>query len=260
VQRFVDVPGGRLELLDLDGDGSARALVLLHEGLGSVGLWRGFPRELHGRTGARTVAFSRFGHGRSDPPPRPRAPTFMHEEAREVLPAVLEVLEIERPVLVGHSDGASIALVYAAEHDVAGLVLLAPHVFVEDVCIDEIRTMRDAYESKLRPRMARHHDDPDVTFRGWCDVWLDPEFRRWTLEPLLPRVTAPTLLIQGRGDRYGTLAQIDATARGISGVAETLVVDGGHSPHLEQPELVLGALVRFVRRLRFDALDEAATA
>jgi pimeloyl-ACP methyl ester carboxylesterase len=255
VEGFVDVPGGRLELLDLDGNRDVPPLVLLHEGLGSIGLWRRFPRDVHRRTGARTVAFSRFGHGRSDAPPRPRTPAFMHEEAREVLPALVEALGIECPVLVGHSDGASIALVYAAEHDVSGLVLLAPHVFVEDVCIDEIRSVRDAYESELRPRMARHHADPDVTFRGWCDVWLDPEFRRWTLEPLLADVTAPMLLIQGREDPYGTLAQIEATARGVTGRVETLVVDGGHSPHLDHPELVLDALTRFFRRLGLAAPD-----
>jgi pimeloyl-ACP methyl ester carboxylesterase len=244
----LDVPGGRLEALDLPGD--APALVLLHEGLGSVGLWRGFPGALHQATGRRTLAFSRFGHGRSDPPPRPRTPSFMHEEAREVLPALLRAARIERPVLVGHSDGASIALIYAAEHEIEGLVLLAPHVFVEDVCVEAITQTRRVFEQEdLRERMARHHADPTVTFSGWCDVWLDPEFRDWNLEALLPQITAPTLVIQGRDDEYGTLAQVEAVAQGVSGPVEQLVVPGGHAPHLEQPERVLAAVGDFARRL-----------
>jgi pimeloyl-ACP methyl ester carboxylesterase len=251
VTDFVEVPGGRLELLDLPGDAAAPPLVLLHEGLGSVGLWRGFPADLNRATGLRTVAFSRFGHGRSDPPPRPRTPSFMHEEAREVLPAVLAALGLERPILVGHSDGGSIALIYAAEHDdPTGLVLLAPHVFVEEICVSAIAEVRAGFEERLRERMARHHDDPVVTFRGWSEIWLDPAFRSWNLEGLLPGITAPALLIQGRDDQYGTLAQVEAIERGVAGRAETLVLPGGHAPQLEQPEAVLAAIERFVRELR----------
>ena len=244
---FVDVTGGRLEVLDLPGDRAAPALVLLHEGLGSVGLWRDVPAELNRGSGLRTVVFSRFGHGRSTPPPRPRTPSFMHEEAREVLPELLAALAIERPILVGHSDGASIALIYASEHDVSGLVLLAPHVFVEEICVTEIAKVNDGFEERLRERMARHHDDPAVTFRGWADVWLDPAFRDWNLAPLLPGVTAPTLLVQGLDDQYGTLAQVEAVADGIAGPAEILTVPGGHSPHLEQHDRVLEAVLAFVR-------------
>jgi pimeloyl-ACP methyl ester carboxylesterase len=247
---FLDVPGGRLESLDLPGDPARPTLVLLHEGLGSVGLWRAFPYELHDATGMRTLVFSRFGHGRSSPPPRPRTPTFMHKEAREVVPAVLSAASVERSVLVGHSDGGSIALIHAAEHEVAGLVLLAPHVFVEDVGIASITATRDVFErGDLRQRMARHHDDPALAFHGWCDVWLDPAFRDWNLEGLLPAVTAPTLLIQGRDDEYGTLAQIESIARGLGGPSETLVVAGGHAPHLDRPEEVLGAVAAFVAGL-----------
>ena len=246
---FVEVPGGRLEVLDRAGDPRQPALVLLHEGLGSVGLWRSFPDDLRCATGLRTVAYSRFGNGRSDAPRRPRTPAFMHEEAREVLPVLLDRLQVERPILVGHSDGASIALVYAAGNDVTGLVLLAPHVFVEEMCVAAIADVAAGFERGLRERMARHHDDPRVTFWGWADVWLDPEFRRWSLQPLLSSITAPTLLIQGRDDEYGTLAQIDTIAAGISAPAEKLVVPGGHSPHLEQPEMVLRAIEGFVRRL-----------
>ena len=251
---FLDIPGGRLETESLDGDPRRPTLLLLHEGLGSVALWRGLPGELQRATGARVLAFSRFGHGRSDPPPRPRTPAFMHEEALEVLPALLERAAIERPVLVGHSDGASIALIHAARHEVTALVLLAPHVFVEQICVDAIRETRRQFErGGLRERMARRHNDPDVTFSGWADVWLDPEFRSWNIEQLLPDVRAPALVIQGRDDEYGTLAHIDAVERRLGGPVERLVVSGGHSPHLEHPQEVPAAIVSFIARLRADA-------
>ena len=247
---FLDVPDGRLEAQLLEG--RSPALVMLHEGLGSVRLWRGLPETLHKLTGARVLAFSRFGHGESDPPPRPRTPTFMHEEALEVLPEVLSAADIEEPpMLVGHSDGASIALIYAASHPVAGLALMAPHVFVEQICVDAIRETREAFDSEgLRERMARHHRDPDAAFKGWCDVWLDPEFLDWNLEPLLPKIRAPALLIQGRDDEYGTLAQIDAIQRGLAGPSERLIVSGGHSPHLEHPKEVPDAIASFIATLR----------
>jgi pimeloyl-ACP methyl ester carboxylesterase len=248
VPSFIDIPGGRLEALMLEGD--EPALVLLHEGLGSVGLWRGLPEKLHELTGARVLAFSRYGHGRSDPPPRPRTPSFMHEEAREVLPKVLAAAGIEKPILVGHSDGASIALIHAAEHPVTGLALMAPHVFVEQVCVDAITETRRVFrEDDLRERMARHHRDPDAAFNGWCDVWLDPEFLGWSLVPLLPRLNTPTLLIQGRDDEYGTLAQVHAIQAAARGRVELLVVSGGHSPHLEHPDEVPAAVAGFIERL-----------
>src|SRR3954463_2488098 len=183
VPRPATVEGRRIEAVELPGDAARRPLVLLHEGLGSVGLWRGFPAALNAATGRRVLAFSRFGHGRSEPPPSPRTPAFFHEEALDVLPAVLEALDADEPVLVGHSDGASIALIHAGHHPVGGLVLLAPHVIVEDITVEAIRGTRAAYvEEGLRERMARHHDDPDAAFWGWCDVWLDPGFRAWSLE------------------------------------------------------------------------------
>jgi len=152
---------------------------------------------------------------------------------------------------VGHSDGASIALIYAASHPVAGLALMAPHVFVEQICVDAIRETRDAFENEgLRERMARHHSDPEAAFKGWCDVWLDPEFLDWNLEPLLPKIRAPALLIQGRDDEYGTLAQIDAIQRGLAGPSERLIVSGGHSPHLEHPKEVPDAIASFIERVR----------
>jgi pimeloyl-ACP methyl ester carboxylesterase len=244
----IAVAGGELEVLDLPG--GAAEVVLLHEGLGSVGLWRGLPERLHDEAGARVVAFSRFGHGRSSRPPRPRTPVFMHEEARLVLPELLGELGIERPVLVGHSDGASIALIHAAEHPVRGVVAIAPHTFVEDICVAAIEQTRERFErGELRDRMARHHDDPDAAFWGWAGVWLDPAFRAWDLRGLIGAIDAPLLVIQGADDAYGTIAQVEAIERVVP-QAQRLIVAGGHAPHVEQPEEILAAIVAFIRRLR----------
>lgn len=247
IERPVRVGGRRLEAVELPGDPVLRPLVLLHEGLGSVGLWRAFPRALQAATGRRVIAFSRFGHGRSEPPPRARAPAFFHEEALDVLPALLAQLDAPEPVLVGHSDGASIALIHAGHHRVAGIALLAPHVIVEEITVAAIREARVAFDAGgLRDRMARHHDDVEAAFNGWCDVWLDPAFRDWSLESDAERITCPVLLIQGADDPYGTLDQLDRIEARVRGPVERLVVPGGHSPHLEAPEPVIAALVRWV--------------
>jgi pimeloyl-ACP methyl ester carboxylesterase len=237
----------RLEQLDLPGSADKPPLVLLHEGLGSVGLWRDFPSALRAATGRRVIAFSRYGHGRSEPPPQPRTPRFFHEEALGVLPDLLRALDVSRPVLIGHSDGASIALIHAAHAPVSALVLLAPHVIVEDVTVRAIAETRDAYvKGALRTRMERHHDDPDAAFWGWCDVWLDPAFREWSLEDEVARVTARTLLIQGADDPYGTLEQLDLIESRIRGPVRRAVLAGGHSPHLENPARVVDEIERFV--------------
>jgi pimeloyl-ACP methyl ester carboxylesterase len=250
IQRTVTVGGLRVEVAELAGDEARRALVLLHEGLGSVGLWRDFPGALAAATGRRVVAYSRFGHGRSDPPPAPRTPAFFHSEALEVLPELLAAVGAPEPLLVGHSDGGSIALVHASAHPVAGLVLLAPHVVVEDITVDAIReTRREFEEGALRERMARHHDDPDAAFHGWCDVWLDPAFRAWSLEDDAALVTAPALLVQGADDPYGSLQQLDRIEARVRGPVRRLVVPGGHSPHLEQPQAVVEAIGAFAADL-----------
>jgi pimeloyl-ACP methyl ester carboxylesterase len=256
----VAIAGGRLEVLDLAGDPLLPAVVLLHEGLGSVRLWKDFPAALADATGARVVAFSRFGHGDSDPPPRPRTPRFMHEEAAEVLPALLGALGIANPVLVGHSDGASIALIHAASHPVRAVVAMAPHVFVEAMCLIEIRAAKHLYETGgLRERMARHHRDPDAAFYGWNDVWLHPDFPRWSIEDVLPDITCPLLLIQGTDDQYGTLAQLDRIEAAASGPVERVHLACRHAPHLEAPEETLAATAAFIRRVgaaeRADTLD-----
>ena len=244
------VDGLHVEVADLPGDRTRRAIVLLHEGLGSVGLWRGFPRALHEATGRRVVAFSRFGHGRSDPPRAPRTPAFFHEEANDVLPVLLAELDAPEPLLVGHSDGASIALVHAARHAVSGLALLAPHVFLEETMVPPIRgTRREFEEGERRARMARHHDDPDAAFHGWCDVWLDPAMRDWSLELDAGAVSAPILLIQGADDQYASLEHLDRIEARVRGPVTRLVVPGGHSPHLEQAGAVVEAIATFARPL-----------
>ena len=231
---------------------TAVPFVLLHEGLGSVGLWKDLPATLAERTGRRVFAYSRFGHGASDPPPAPHTTQFMHEEA-ELLPEILDAAALDRVILLGHSDGGSIAILAAARvpDRIAGIILEAPHVFVEDVGLASIDHMRTRYrESDLRERLARHHRYVDVAFSGWCDVWLDPSFRTWNLEAELPRVRCPTLVIQGELDRYGTLAQVDAIVRQVSGPVEQLALpDCGHTPHRDQRERVLEAITAFAVRL-----------
>jgi pimeloyl-ACP methyl ester carboxylesterase len=243
--QMLDLGEYRLEYQDIPG--KSPTLLLLHEGLGSVGLWRGFTHGLAEATGLRTVAYSRLGHGFSDAPRSPRSTNFMEEEARDVVSQLLDRLDISNPIVVGHSDGASIALIYASEHPVRALALLAPHVFVEELSISSIRKIREAFEhGELEKRMARHHRNPESCFYGWNDVWLDPSFKSWNIEYLLPAIEAPTLLIQGSDDQYGTLAQIDAVQDGVSGPAERVVLECGHWPHLERPQQTLDAVANFV--------------
>jgi pimeloyl-ACP methyl ester carboxylesterase len=221
--------------------------------LGSVSSWRGFPARLAAATGARTIVYSRYGYGRSDRLAAPRAVDYMHREALDSLPELLERLSVEAPVLAGHSDGASIALIHAGagRWRVRGLVLMAPHVFVEDASLAGIEAARTAYRTTDLPRrLARHHEHVDEAFRGWNDIWLSPEFRAWNIEEYLSGVACPTLLIQGEGDEYGTIAQLDAIRRQAAGpVEQVLLPDCGHSPFRDRPQPTLDAIVRFVDRL-----------
>jgi pimeloyl-ACP methyl ester carboxylesterase len=237
----------------------APTLVLLHEGLGSVGLWRDFPERLAGATGFGVFAYSRRGYGASDPVPLPRPLDYMTREAVDVLPEALDGFGFRRGVLLGHSDGASIAALYLgniADHRVRGLILMAPHFFTEAVGLDAIAKARVAYrEGDLRARLARHHRDVDSAFRGWNDAWLDPGFAQWTIEDAIDYIRVPVLAIQGRADQYGTLAQIGALERRLYAPFESLVLDGcGHAPFIERPEETLAAVAAFLARIeRFEA-------
>lgn len=230
-------------------------LVLLHEGLGSVSTWRDFPRQLSEATGHRVLVTSRAGYGDSDPVPLPRPLSYMEDEAHGPLPALLDALALDDVVLVGHSDGASIALVYAATAHAAGrlrgLVLEAPHVFCEDRSVEAIERTKDQYlHGDLRRRLARHHHDVDVAFWGWNRAWLDPSFRRFDLQRFLPGVRVPTLLVQADDDPYGTLAQLDAIERGVRApVVRHVLTGGGHAPHRERTAEVLPLIATFVAGL-----------
>ncbi len=246
--------GHRLDHRWIDGTApAAPTLVFLHEGLGSIGLWRDFPERVAAATGAPTLVYSRLGHGRSDPFLYRRGMDYLHREALDVLPAVLDHFGIENPVLVGHSDGASIALIHAASsgRPVRGLVLEAPHSFVEPVTLAGIRdAVEAARTTDLLEKMGRHHNDAPALFSAWADTWLTPPFADWNIEALLPAILCPTLVIQGEADEYGTPEQVHAITRQASGPAEGLLLpDCRHTPHRDQPEAVLDATVRFIRSL-----------
>lgn len=249
---------GPVEVVDRPATAAAvdaAPLVFLHEGLGSLRLWRSFPADVHAATGRRTIVWSRHGHGRSAVVDGPRPVTYMHDEALLALPELLTRLDVTAPVLVGHSDGASIALINAASSraglDVApptGVVALAPHVVVEDVSIAGIRAARAAWEdTDLPERMARHHRDAAATFWGWNRIWLDPAFRGWDITGFLPAITCPVLAIQGHDDQYGTMRQLDLVEDGVAGPFTRLELDDClHSPHLDRPTATLGAVVDFL--------------
>jgi len=234
--------------------GETPTLVLLHEGLGCVGLWKDFPERLAAATGLGVLAYSRRGYGGSDPVALPRPLTYMHDEGLAVLTAVLDAAGIDSAVLVGHSDGASIALINAGgvrDPRVRGLVLMAPHVFNEELSVRSIAEAKQAYEAGgLREQLARYHGgNVDGAFRGWNQAWLDPGFRDWNIEEFLSSVEIPCLLIQGEDDQYGTIAQIEAIERQVAGPVERLMLpDCRHSPHRDQPELTLDAIKRFIDR------------
>jgi pimeloyl-ACP methyl ester carboxylesterase len=230
----------------------APTIVFLHEGLGCLAMWSDFPDRLASATGCGALVYSRMGYGASDPVHGPRPVRFMHDEALDVLPAVIERFKLKEIVLFGHSDGASIAVIYtgARPGPIRALVLEAPHVFVEPICIESITRVAQAYETtRLRERLAQYHGgNTDSMFRTWTDVWLRPEFRQWNIEEYLPAIESPVLVVQGEDDEYGTVRQIDAVVTQVSGPAKSLVLArSGHSPHSDQPDEVLEAASRFVR-------------
>ncbi|MGJ8626083.1 MAG: alpha/beta fold hydrolase [Sulfitobacter sp.] len=232
----------------------ALTLVLLHEGLGSVALWRDVPERLAAATGLGVVAYSRAGYGRSDPAELPRPIEYQTQEAKDVLGEVLDALGVQQAVLVGHSDGATIAAIYAgsvSDMRVRGLVLIAPHFFTEPAGLSAIRSAGQDFEAgDLRTRLAKYHSNVEVAFRGWYEAWTHPDFAAWNVADVIDHWRIPVLAIQGRDDPYGTLAQIDEIETRIYSPFEALILDQcGHAPHLEYPVETDAAIAKFCARL-----------
>ena len=257
---FVDVDwGGKRVRIEHAWVGSERGplLIFLHEGLGSLAMWKDFPATLCNALGARGLVYSRPGYGRSTPRDVEEAwdVDFLHRQADEVLPALLQALDIDvprtRPWLFGHSDGASIALLYAARHSrhLAGAIVLAPHIMVEDLSIDSITQARTAFvETDMRQKLAKYHDDPDRAFWRWNRIWLHPPFREWSIEAEIATIACPLLAVQGLDDEYGTLEQIRGLARRVPGTRLLQLPDCGHSPHRDQPDALIAAVSDFFQR------------
>ncbi|MGJ5176100.1 alpha/beta fold hydrolase [Bradyrhizobium oligotrophicum] len=248
---FLTIDGAQLEYRLIGPQPSdAPCIVLLHEGLGSVGLWGDFPDKLQAATGASVFAYSRAGYGASSPVTLPRPLDYMQREAREVLPTLLDAIGFQRGLLVGHSDGASIAAIYAgsrADHRLDGIVLIAPHVIVEDVSVSAIAAIKTTYETTDLPaRLARWHKDVDNAFRGWNGAWLDPAFRSWDITTELAYIRVPVAVIQGVDDQYGTARQVEIIQEECYCPVEVAMLPKvGHSPHREAPEATLRVIAEF---------------
>jgi pimeloyl-ACP methyl ester carboxylesterase len=236
---------------------AAPTIVMLHEGLGSAGLWGAFPEQLGSATGAGILVYSRAGYGKSTGAKLPRGVNFMHEEALDVLPRLLDAIGFQRGILFGHSDGASIATIYAGsvqDHRVRGLVLMAPHFFTEEMGLAEIHSAREAFDSGvLRDKLKSWHADVDSAFRSWNGPWLDPEFRKWDITEALGYIRVPILVVQGADDQYGTLKQVEAAQQECFCPVETAILPGvRHSPHRDASELTLRTIADFINRLLRD--------
>ena len=236
---------------------AAPTIVMLHEGLGSAGLWGAFPEQLGSATGAGIFVYSRAGYGKSTGAKLPRGVNFMHEEALDVLPRLLDAIGFQRGILFGHSDGASIATIYAGsvqDHRVRGLVLMAPHFFTEEMGLAEIRRARQAFESGvLRDKLKRWHADVDCAFRSWNGPWLDPDFKAWDITEALGYIRVPILIVQGADDQYGTIKQVKAAEQECYCPVETVILPGvRHSPHRDAPEATLRTAAAFINRLLRD--------
>ena len=251
----VTLLGQTLEYRRIAGpDPAAPTLVFLHEGLGSMGLWRDFPDRFAAAFGCPALIYSRRGYGNSDPltPPYRRPDDYLHIEALEVLPALLDHFAIHEPILFGHSDGATIALIHAgaAKRPVRAAIVEAPHVFVEPLTLTGIRAAVESWNGGALPRkLARHHRHAEGAFLGWSETWLDPAYHAFDCQPLLPGIACPLLVIQGEDDHYGSRDQVTRVVEQVSGPAEGLFVPKcGHTPHAEQPQIVLGAALTFLGR------------
>jgi pimeloyl-ACP methyl ester carboxylesterase len=232
----------------------APTIIMLHEGLGSAALWGDFPEKLSAATGAGVFAYSRAGYGASTPATLPRPLDYMHIEALEVLPKLLDAIGFRRGLLAGHSDGASIAAIYAGgvqDHRIRGLALIAPHFIVEDISVQSIAGIRNLYETTdLKSKLQRWHKDVDNAFRGWNEAWLNPKFRDWDISEYLAYIRVPVAIVQGADDHYGTIRQIEiAHEECYCPVDVSIIPDAGHSPHREAPEATLNAIAEFAGRI-----------
>ena len=247
--RYV-VEGHSLEAVKIEARSSNLAtIVMLHEGLGSISHWKDFPTELAGRTGTDVFVYSRYGHGRSDRLQEPRSTSYMHHEAQVVLPEILRQAGIQHPLLLGHSDGASIAIIYAGSFpdSPAGLILEAPHVFVEDISVSSIAQVRARYlQTDLPERLQRHHANADSLFWGWNNIWLHPDFRDWNIESFLDPIRCPVLVLQGAQDEYGTVKQIEAIQARIPSTSAIVLDECKHAPHRDQREATMAAVRQFL--------------
>jgi len=251
---FLNAADRSLNYESIDGEQGRPTLVFLHEGLGSIRQWRDFPARLCAATGCPGLVYDRYGYGQSDVLAEPRrAVRFMHDEGLISLPDVLSGLKIKNPILIGHSDGASIALIHAGSgRAVRGVVAMAPHVFIEPLCLKSIDKAKVAFETTdLAARLGRYHKDARRTFYGWADVWLDPEFKGWDIRgDFLPNVRCPVLAIQGHDDEYGTMEQLEELRRRVGGPCELMKLERcGHAPFRDQPEVVTAKLTAFVKTL-----------
>jgi len=238
---FLTVGQRRIEVVHHPPPPRRPTIVFLHEGLGSVAQWRGFPERVATAANCGAFVYSRFNNGASDAFGRPRSVSYMHDEARSVLPALLQAARIERPILFGHSDGASIALIFAGTYPraAAGVVVEAPHLFVEDISLASIAAIRETYlATDFRARMGRYHRDPAAAFFGWNDIWLHPAFAVWNIAGDLAALAVPVLAFQGVYDEYGTLAQLDALAR-FGAVDRVMLAACGHAPHRDREGAVI---------------------
>lgn len=254
-REFLRVQSRRIEYVRLQPKAAKPhrpPIVMLHEGLGSIAMWRDFPQQVADATDCEVVVYSRYGYGNSDPFEGSLDVDFMHREALEALPALLDQLQIGRPILFGHSDGGSIALIHAgaAQRAVTGLILMAPHVRVEQLTVTSIAAAREAYlNGDLGEKLGRYHANVDATFRHWADIWLHPQFLHWNIEAYLPPIACPLLAIQGVDDEYGTMEQIDIIGRTVQGAELLKIPECRHSPHRDQPEAVLKAVAAFVEKI-----------
>ena len=253
MKNLVTIANGRIEYSFYEVKRpAAPTIVMLHEGLGALSLWRDLPRQLSNLIDCSVFVYSRHGYGQSDFIKNKFNAKYMHKEALNILPEILNHFDISNPILYGHSDGASIALIHAssAYTGIMGLILEAPHVFVEEISLNGLKDAKKAFEQGgLKAGLAKHHREPEMIFRCWNNIWLSPEFLTWNIVSCLSNIQCPTLLIQGETDAYGTLSQLDTIEKNISGICEKKILPNiGHSPHRENPKLVLQSIKQFISK------------